>query len=62
VDRHTIQQLATIGQIFRWLAAVSWRSTELVFESQRLLRNPVACMRVYHAALAEGMQAAGLSQ
>jgi hypothetical protein len=54
LDLHTIQRLADVGQIFRWLAAISWESLYLTFPQ---LEWPMIRLREYHAGLANAIQA-----
>jgi hypothetical protein len=47
VDLQALQQLATLGKVFRRLAAMNWQSMSL----------EMASMRIYHAELSDAIQA-----
>src|SRR5207248_7530745 len=47
VDRQALEQLAHLGNVLRWLAALSWESVAFEMPS----------MRVCHAALSEAIEA-----
>jgi aminoglycoside phosphotransferase (APT) family kinase protein len=57
LDLQALQQLANLGNVFRWLAAIRWESTTSEYEG---LARPIANMasvRVCHAALSDAIQA-----
>ena len=56
LDIQTIQRLASVGTIFRRLAAISWESPVLTFDDCETLSEPLACLRVYQAELSEAIQ------
>jgi hypothetical protein len=47
LDLQALQQLATLGKVFRRLAAMNWQSMSL----------EMASMRIYHAELSDAIQA-----
>jgi aminoglycoside phosphotransferase (APT) family kinase protein len=59
VDFEAIRRLATFGQIFRFLAAISWATTSLHFDSYQMLERPMASLRVLRARLGEAIASAG---
>jgi hypothetical protein len=58
LDIEATGRLATIGQLFRWLGALTWESTHLGFRNQELLYWPMSNMRIYHAEFCAIMQEA----
>jgi hypothetical protein len=59
-DLRMARRLIWVGLICRKLAAIDWASVSLVFSSRRLLEQPVARLRVYHAELGRALEG-GLS-
>ena len=62
LDLPAVERLANVGRIFRWLAAIDWASRNLRFDTDELLRWPLANMRIYQTELSEAMQDAGLAE
>jgi len=58
LDLETIRRLATVGQVFRFLAAIGWVSPELAYGTSELLCLPVACLRALQAHLSNAIHAA----
>jgi aminoglycoside phosphotransferase (APT) family kinase protein len=56
-----IQRLATVGQVFRALAAIGWDSPELAYDTARYLCRPMACLQVQRKKLSEAIRAAGVA-
>ncbi len=60
LDIPTIERLVNIGRIFRRLAAVSWASTSLGFETNEFLWWAVESMKIYHEELSDAIRMAQL--
>ena len=53
MDIRAVEDLATVGKVFRWLAAVSWESASLL---PRYEERPIRRMRYYHDQLAAAIK------
>ncbi len=58
LDLPAIEQLANVGRIFRQLAAISWASASLGFETFEFLWWAVESMRIYHEELSDAIRTA----
>ena len=58
LDLQAIRRLATVGQVFRFLAAISWVSPYLAYGTSRLLSFPMASTRALQASLSNAIRAA----
>ena len=58
LDLQAIRRLATVGQVFRFLAAISWASPYLAYGTSRLLSFPMSSIRALQAQLSDAMRAA----
>ncbi|HET6202117.1 MAG TPA: aminoglycoside phosphotransferase family protein [Planctomycetota bacterium] len=62
LDTSAVPRMARVGQVFRFLAAISWDSPQLAYDTRRYLIEPMSNMRVYRDALSNAVQAAGLAE
>jgi hypothetical protein len=60
LDARAVGRLATIGQVFRWLAAVNWDSASLASDRPEVVHHVVSNMRIYQAELDAAIHQAGL--
>ena len=58
LDLPAIRRLAAVGQVFRFLAAISWASPGLAYGTSELLSFPVASTRALQAGLSNAIRAA----
>jgi hypothetical protein len=58
VDLPAVRRLGAVGQVFRFLAAISWASPGLAYDSPEFLSLPVADMRALQARLSDAVRAA----
>ncbi len=58
LDLQAIRRLATVGQVFRFLAAISWVSPYLAYDTSRMLSFPMSSIRALQAQLSDAMRAA----
>ncbi len=58
LDIPAIERLVNIGRIFRRLAAISWASMSLGFETFEFLWSTVESMKIYHAELSDAIRMA----
>jgi hypothetical protein len=59
VSLQTVERLASVGHVFRLLAAIFWISPQLAYEDYRYLMRPIACLRVFQQRLADAVRASG---
>jgi len=58
----TLRRLARTGQVFQWLAALSWDSPGLARDDYNFVRHAMACLQVYQGKLGDAIHAAGLAR
>jgi Phosphotransferase enzyme family len=56
----TVQRLATLGQVFRTIAAIDWESASLRFETRRMISQPLASLAVLLARLTDAVRMTGV--
>jgi hypothetical protein len=59
-DIARMRRLASVGRVFRFLAAIGWASAQLAFDTADLLSRPMASIAVLEIGLSEAMRAAGV--
>jgi hypothetical protein len=61
LDAPSLRRHASIGQVFRLLAAIGWESLSLKYDTRKYLLKPTTSMRVYRDKLPRAIQVAGLA-
>ena len=61
LDAPSLRRHASMGQVFRLLAAIGWESLSLKYDTRRYLLKPTTSMRVYRDDLSRVIQVAGLA-
>jgi len=59
LDLEAVRRLATVGQIFRSLAAMSWVSPQLAYDSPLYLSRPMSWLRTIQARLSDAVRELG---
>ena len=59
LDLEAVRRLATVGQIFRSLAAMSWVSPQLAYDSPLYRSRPMSWLRTIQARLSDAVRALG---
>jgi len=55
-----VQRLATIGQVFRTIAAIDWEASSLRFETRRMISRPLASIAVLTPRLTDAVRMTGV--